>query len=34
MELATGLPVELENDANACLLAEMWFGEMEGCAMQ
>ena len=30
MELATGLSVELENDANACLLAEMWFGEMEG----
>lgn len=30
MERATGLSVELENDANACLLAEMWFGEMEG----
>lgn len=26
LELATGLPVELENAANACALAEIWFG--------
>jgi predicted NBD/HSP70 family sugar kinase len=26
LELATGLPVELENAANACALAEVWFG--------
>lgn len=26
LELATGLPVELENEANACALAEFWFG--------
>lgn len=26
MERATGLPVELENAANACALAELWFG--------
>lgn len=24
-----GLPVELENAANACILAELWFGHME-----
>jgi predicted NBD/HSP70 family sugar kinase len=27
MELATGLSVELENEANACALAEFWFGK-------
>jgi predicted NBD/HSP70 family sugar kinase len=27
---ATGLEVELENAANACVLAEVWFGEREG----
>ncbi len=26
LEKATGLPVELENAANACALAELWFG--------
>jgi predicted NBD/HSP70 family sugar kinase len=26
LEAATGLPVELENAANACALAEVWFG--------
>src|SRR5437867_7768616 len=26
LERATGLPVELENAANACALAEVWFG--------
>ncbi|MBS1786231.1 MAG: ROK family transcriptional regulator [Acidobacteria bacterium] len=26
LEKATGLPVELENAANACALAEVWFG--------
>ncbi|HEU0007596.1 MAG TPA: ROK family protein, partial [Terriglobia bacterium] len=26
LEAATGLPVELENAANACALAELWFG--------
>jgi predicted NBD/HSP70 family sugar kinase len=25
-ESATGLPVELENEANACVLSEFWFG--------
>ena len=27
LEEATGLPVELENAANACALAEFWFGQ-------
>ena len=27
LEQATGLPVELENAANACALAEVWFGK-------
>ena len=26
LETATGLPVELENEANACALSEFWFG--------
>lgn len=26
----TGLAVELDNEANACLLAETWFGRMDG----
>jgi predicted NBD/HSP70 family sugar kinase len=30
LEEATGLRVEMENAANACLLAEMWFGHAEG----
>ncbi len=25
-----GMKVELENDANACLLAELWFGRLDG----
>jgi predicted NBD/HSP70 family sugar kinase len=25
-----GLPVEMENAANACMLAELWFGNMDG----
>jgi predicted NBD/HSP70 family sugar kinase len=29
IEKATGLRVELENAANACVLAEMWFGHTE-----
>ena len=29
IEDATGLPVDLENAANACVLAEMWFGRSE-----
>lgn len=30
LELATGLPVVMENAANACALAEIWFGESRG----
>jgi predicted NBD/HSP70 family sugar kinase len=30
LEKGTGLPVELDNAANACLLAETWFGRMDG----
>jgi predicted NBD/HSP70 family sugar kinase len=30
VERGTGLPVELENAANACLLAELWFERMDG----
>ena len=30
IEGRTGLPVALENAANACLVAELWFGRMEG----
>src|SRR5262245_7890274 len=30
LERATGLPVELENAANACALAEVWFGRTHG----
>ncbi len=29
LEKATGIPVELENAANACVLAEVWFGHAE-----
>lgn len=29
IERATGLPAELENAANACVLAEIWFGSAE-----
>lgn len=29
LEKATGLKVELENAANACVLAEVWFGQTE-----
>jgi predicted NBD/HSP70 family sugar kinase len=29
LEEATGLPVELENAANACALSEIWFGRRE-----
>jgi predicted NBD/HSP70 family sugar kinase len=30
IERKTGLPVSLENAANACLMAELWFGHMDG----
>jgi predicted NBD/HSP70 family sugar kinase len=30
MERESGLPVEIENAANACLLAELWLGELDG----
>lgn len=30
LERETRLPVELENAANACILAELWIGEMDG----
>jgi predicted NBD/HSP70 family sugar kinase len=30
IERGTGLPVELDNAANACLLSELWFGHMDG----
>jgi len=30
IERGTGLNVELDNAANACLLSEMWFGRMDG----
>ena len=30
LERGLGLPVELDNAANACLLAETWFGRMDG----
>ncbi len=30
IEQATGLEVELENAANACVLAEVWFGQTQG----
>lgn len=29
LEKATGIPVELENAANACVLAEVWFGHAD-----
>ncbi|HYP06739.1 MAG TPA: ROK family protein [Bryobacteraceae bacterium] len=29
---ATGLPVQLDNAANACVLAAVWFDRMESCA--
>ena len=29
---ATGLPVQLENAANACVLAALWFDRMERCS--
>jgi predicted NBD/HSP70 family sugar kinase len=29
---ATGLPVQLENAANACVLAAVWFDQVEPCA--
>src|SRR5262249_10914574 len=29
LERATGVRVELENAANACVLAEVWFGQMD-----
>lgn len=32
LEEATGLPVELENAANACALAEIWFGRRSEAA--
>lgn len=30
IERATGLKVEMDNAANACLLSELWFGRMDG----
>jgi predicted NBD/HSP70 family sugar kinase len=30
IEKATGMAVEMDNAANACLLAETWFGRMDG----
>lgn len=30
LERELGLRVELENDANACLLSELWFGRVDG----
>jgi predicted NBD/HSP70 family sugar kinase len=30
IQRGTGLSVELDNEANACLLAETWFGRMDG----
>src|SRR5215469_5313949 len=30
MEKGTGMAVEMDNEANACLLAETWFGSMDG----
>lgn len=30
IERATGLKVEMDNAANACLLSELWFGHMDG----
>jgi predicted NBD/HSP70 family sugar kinase len=30
IERGLGLPVELDNAANACLLSELWFGHMDG----
>jgi predicted NBD/HSP70 family sugar kinase len=30
LERELGLRVELENDANACLLSELWFGHVDG----
>lgn len=30
VEKGTGMTVEMDNEANACLLAESWFGSMDG----
>lgn len=30
LEKSMGLQVEIDNDANACLLSELWFGRLEG----
>ena len=30
LEKETGLQVEIDNDANACLLSELWFGRLHG----
>jgi predicted NBD/HSP70 family sugar kinase len=30
LEKGTGMMVEMDNEANACLLAETWFGSMDG----
>ena len=30
VEQGTGMIVEMDNEANACLLAEIWFGHMDG----
>jgi predicted NBD/HSP70 family sugar kinase len=30
IQRATGLPVEMDNVANACVLAEVWFGDSDG----
>ncbi len=30
LEAETGLQVEMDNDANVCLLSELWYGRMQG----
>jgi len=30
LEVGLGLQVEIDNDANACLLSELWYGRLEG----
>ncbi len=30
LEEGTGLKVEIDNDANACLLSELWYGRLQG----
>ena len=30
VEKESGLPVEIENDANVCLISELWYGRLDG----